>query len=105
LVPSPARVIPWTGDTPPTTAAIERMLQAEGLSAYTWSNGPGDRYNAHSHGYSKVIYVVDGSITFGLPITGEHLDLRVGDRLELEAGVMHDAVVGPEGVLCLEAHR
>ena len=105
MVPSPARVIPWQGETLPTLAVIESVLQAEGLSAYTWSNGPGDRYNAHSHGYSKVIYVVDGSITFGLPVTREHLDLSVGDRLELEAGVVHDAIVGPEGVLCLEAHR
>ena len=98
-------MIRWKGETPPTLADIERVLQAEGLSAYTWSNSPGDRYNAHSYGYSKVIYVVDGSIRFGLPGTGEHLDLRVGDRLELQAGLMHDAVVGPEGVLCLEAHR
>ena len=98
-------MIPWKGETLPTLAAIESVLQAEGLSAYTWSNGPGHRYNAHSHGYNKVIYVVDGSITLGLPVTGEHLDLCVGDRLELEAGVVHDAIVGPEGVLCLEAHR
>jgi hypothetical protein len=52
-----------------------------------------------------VIYVVKGSITFGLPGSGERLEMRVGDRLELDGGVMHDAVVGPEGVVCLEAHR
>ena len=28
-----------------------------------------------------------------------------GYRLDLPAGVEHDAVVGPEGVVCLEAHR
>ena len=31
--------------------------------------------------------------------------LQAGDRLELPAGIVHDAVVGPVGVLCLEAHR
>jgi hypothetical protein len=30
--------------------------------------------------------------------------LRDGDRLDLPAGVDHDAVVGPAGVTCLEAH-
>ena len=30
---------------------------------------------------------------------------HVGDRLELPAGVAHNASVGPEGVVCLEAHR
>jgi hypothetical protein len=28
----------------------------------------------------------------------------VGDRLDLPAGTAHDAVVGPDGVTCLEAH-
>ena len=45
-----------------------------------------------------------GSITFGLPAGGERLTLRAGDRLDLPAGVVHDAVVGDAGVLCFEAH-
>jgi uncharacterized protein YjlB len=52
----------------------------------------------------EVLYVVRGSITFGLPGRGEALELRVGDRLDLPAGVAHDAVVGPDGVACLEGH-
>jgi hypothetical protein len=31
--------------------------------------------------------------------------LNAGDRLELPAGTLHDAIVGPRGVVCLEAHR
>jgi hypothetical protein len=27
-----------------------------------------------------------------------------GDRLDLPAGVRHSAIVGPQGVTCLEAH-
>lgn len=100
-----ARVIAWSGDTPPDQGKIEALFNAEGLSAYPWSNGPGDRYTAHSHGYRKVIYVVRGSITFGLPETGARLEIHPGDRLELDRGVTHDAIVGPEGVVCLEAHR
>jgi uncharacterized protein YjlB len=70
-----------------------------------WSNGPGDIYGAHSHGFHKVIFVVSGSIAFGLPDTGERLHLHAGDRLDLPAGVRHDALVGPRGVACLEGHR
>ncbi|MGD2039143.1 MAG: hypothetical protein PVH28_14730 [Desulfobacterales bacterium] len=53
----------------------------------------------------KVIYVVRGSITFGLPDSGDEITLNSGDRLELPQGVTHNAVVGHEGAACLEAHR
>lgn len=77
----------------------------EGLSPYTWSNGPFDIYSAHSHGYDKVIYVVQGSITFGLPELDQSHTLKAGDRLDLPAGVVHNASVGAEGVVCLEGHK
>jgi uncharacterized protein YjlB len=79
-------------------------LRREGLDPGAWSNGPGDRYGAHDHPYDKVIVVDRGSIRFGLPDGGEAIDLAAGDRLELPAGTRHDAVVGPAGVTCLEAH-
>ena len=79
-------------------------LRREGLAAAPWSNGPGDRYAAHEHGYDKVIVVDRGSIEFGLPDVGRSVALNAGDRLELPAGTRHDAIVGPHGVTCLEAH-
>jgi mannose-6-phosphate isomerase-like protein (cupin superfamily) len=78
-------------------------LRAEGLDPSPWSNGPGDRYAAHEHGYDKVIVVERGSIAFGLPAESRSVDLDVGDRLELPAGTRHDAAVGSNGVTCLEA--
>jgi quercetin dioxygenase-like cupin family protein len=80
-------------------------MAEEGLSPYAWSNGPHDIYSAHSHSYNKVIYVVQGSITFGLPELGKELTLKSGDRLDLLAGTIHNAVVGSQGVVCLEAHK
>ncbi len=77
----------------------------EGLSPYSWSNAPHDIYAAHSHSYNKVLYVVQGSITFGLPELGQQLRLNAGDRLDLPAGVVHEAQVGAQGVACLEAHK
>jgi uncharacterized protein YjlB len=98
-------VTPWAGPVAPTQSALQRLLREEGLEPYSWSNGPFDVYSAHSHSYDKVIYVIQGSITFGLPELDKQLALNPGDRLDLPAGVVHDAHVGAQGVVCLEAHR
>jgi len=86
------------------SADLEGRLRAAGLDPGRWSNGPGDRYAAHDHAYDKVIVVERGSVRFGLG-DGRVADLAAGDRLELPAGTIHDALVGPTGVACLEAHR
>ncbi len=83
---------------------LEERVRAEGLDPGRWSNGPGDRYAAHDHVYDKVIVVERGSITFRLG-TGEAVALDRGDRLDLPAGTVHEALVGADGVACLEAHR
>lgn len=80
-------------------------LKAEAGGCYSWSNGPGDRYAAHTHNYEKVLYCVDGSITFVLEGDGKRLDLKPGDRMVLTAGTVHSAVVGPSGCTCIEGHR
>lgn len=84
--------------------ALREELEREGLAPGAWSNGPGDRYGAHEHGYDKVLVCARGSIRFGLADLGRSVDLEAGDRLDLPAGTRHDAVVGPAGVTCLEAH-
>lgn len=85
-------------------AALRARLAAEGLGASSWGNGPGDRYAVHEHGYDKVLVPVHGSIEFSLPALGRSVALVAGDRLDLPAGTAHGALVGPDGVLCLEAH-
>ena len=99
------QVTPWADSTAPTQSTLWQIMVDEGLSPYSWSNGPHDIYAAHTHGYDKVIYVVRGSITFGLPELGQRLTLKAGDRLDLPAGTVHDAVVGSQGVVCLEGHK
>jgi uncharacterized protein YjlB len=84
------------------SSAVRARLISEGLDPGAWSNGPGDRYGSHDHGYDKVIVVAAGSVRFGL--ADGPIDLETGDRLELPAGTTHDAVVGASGVTCLEAH-
>ena len=85
-------------------AGAAERLRDEGLDPGSWSNGPGDRFAAHRHDYDKVLVCASGSIRFGLPDDGATVELRSGDRLDLPAGTPHDAVVGPDGVSCLEAH-
>lgn len=99
------KLTPWPYAHPPTELELRQILSAEGLDPYAWGNAPHDLYAPHSHSYDKVIYVVHGGITFGLPEEGRELVLHAGDRLDLPARVLHNATVGPEGVLCLEAHR
>lgn len=85
-------------------AAIESRFAAEGLAPSAWSNEPGDRYAEHRHGYDKVLVVTAGSIVFTLPERTGSVELGPGDRLDLPAGTLHGALVGPAGVVCLEAH-
>ena len=99
------RVTSWTSSELPTQEGLWRLMADEGLSPYSWSNGPRYIYSEHSHLYNKVIYVVRGSITFGLPQENRQVHLEAGDRLDLPAGIVHDATVGAEGVVCLEAHK
>ena len=97
-------VSPWPDSELPIRSVLWQLMVDEGLDPYAWSNGPFDIYSAHTHSYNKVIYVVQGSITFGLPQLAQQITLKAGDRLDLPAGTVHDAHVGPEGVECLEAY-
>lgn len=81
--------------------SVEQQLRSEARDVYGWSNGPGDRYEQHSHAYHKLLYCTRGSIDFILG-DGRTLTLRAGDRVMLPAGTQHAAVVGPEGCACME---
>ena len=80
-------------------------LRSEASDCYSWSNGPDERYAAHSHGYEKVLYCVEGSIVFVLEPGGERLELKAGDRMVLPAGTVHSAMVGKGGCTCIEGRR
>ena len=86
---------------PPDRERIEARYAAEGLRPHSWGNASDARYGWHSHGYTKVLYCVTGSIVFH---TGEgDFALQPGDRLEIDPDTEHAATVGDSGVLCLEA--
>jgi quercetin dioxygenase-like cupin family protein len=93
----------WAADEPPSQRDIELRFHEESLAPSSWSNGPGDRYSAHSHPYHKVLYCAAGSIAFRIGPDGPDYELHPGDRLDILPGTTHSATVGPCGVTCLEA--
>lgn len=96
-------VVRWSEEAPPTSKLLDSVMRDEGLSPRWWSNGPGEVYAAHEHGYHKVLYCAKGSITFATPAA--KYELTPGDRLDVPAGTAHSAVVGDDGVKCVEAER
>jgi hypothetical protein len=93
--------------TPGAVDGREEALRAfaeEGCSApRPWGNAPGDPYGRHAHAYHKVLFCLGGSIVFHT--ADGDVELRTGDRLDLEPGTEHAATVGPDGVECIEASR
>jgi quercetin dioxygenase-like cupin family protein len=103
---SHVRLTPWNDQAPPPDESAARaLLASENLAPYAWGNPPNDRYPPHRHPYHKVLVCLSGSIVFELPELGRSLELRPGDRLDLPPDLLHAARVGPDGVVCLEAHR
>lgn len=103
-LPAPLRPLAIAPDGPGTDAA-GRALRAAGVEPMSWSNGPGDRYAAHEHGYTKLLVCAAGSITFVVGADETPVELDAGDGFELPPGTRHAAVVGPAGCTCLEGHR
>lgn len=99
------RPLRWDRSSAPDLAGVVERLRREGVSPASWSNGPGDRYATHEHGYEKLLMCAEGSITFLVGPQREQIELRPGDGFVLPAGMQHAAVVGPEGCTCVEGHR
>lgn len=102
-MPSPLK--PLAAPERPGVAEGEARLRGLGVDPYAWSNGPGDHYAAHEHGYDKLLVCAVGSITFMVGPDEAPVELVAGQGFELPAGTRHAAVVGPDGCTCLEGHR
>jgi quercetin dioxygenase-like cupin family protein len=89
--------------SPDVRSTAENAFLEEDLTPQTWSNEPGFRYGEHSHPYHKVLFCIEGAITFHTP-DGD-VSMSPGDRLDLPPGTSHSATVGPDGVTCMEAAR
>lgn len=97
------RVVRWSGGTNPSLPTITRLMQKDGLRPYMWTNMANHRYGVRSHGYDKVLYVIDGVLEITLPDINQRVMLRAGDRVDIPAGVRHGTIVGKTGAKCVEA--
>ncbi len=97
------RVMRWTGGQHPTLSSITRQMQKENLRPYFWENAPNYRYGVRSHGYSKVLYVVEGIVELSFPDTNTRVKLRAGDRIEIPASIRYGTIIGSTGGKCVEA--
>jgi quercetin dioxygenase-like cupin family protein len=95
----------WDRPQKPDIASVTERLRDEGVEPHAWSNGPGDRYAVHQHGYTKLLMCAAGSITFLVGADASPVELGPGDGFVLPAGTPHAAVVGQAGCTCLEGHR
>ena len=94
----------WPHSYKPHEAKLRQEMEADGLAPFRWEQQPLAVFEAETFDYDRVLYVVEGTIIFGFPIESEPTVLRAGDRLHIPAGVPHNAAVGAEGIVCLEAH-
>lgn len=97
------KVNKWQGSQHPTLSNITRLMQQDGLRPYKWDTKPNQRFAVRSHGYTKVLYLVEGSMEIVLPDSNQRMKLRAGDRMEVPARVRHGGVTGSKGATCLEA--
>src|SRR5919106_731224 len=103
--PFPLSALPWDRDVAPTPDSVADRLRDAGVVPHSWSNGPGDRYGAHEHGYTKLLVCAAGSITFYVGSAEAPLELEPGDGFVMPPGTRHSAAVGSAGCTCLEGYR
>ena len=104
-LPPPLRALRGGRLATPSTASAESRLRDLGVDPLAWSNGPGDRYGAHEHGFTKLLVCAAGSITFLVGDAEIPVELSAGDGFELPPGTRHAGIVGPRGCTCVEGHR
>ena len=103
-LPHPLRPLPGEPNAPGVAAASDRLRRL-GVEPMAWSNGPGDRYAPHEHGYTKLLVCAEGSITFLIGPGDDPVELRAGEGFELPPRTRHGAIVGDAGCTCVEGHR
>jgi mannose-6-phosphate isomerase-like protein (cupin superfamily) len=78
------------------TAGLEAELHREGfLHTFVWQDGPGAFYPDHTHGGETAHIILEGEMT--LTQNGETRTYQAGERVDVPAGAVHSAKMGPRG--------
>ena len=100
---SEVNVTPWPETSEPEEATLRMLLEKENLNSSLWSRESGDRFPVQRYNIARVIYCIEGGIWFTLTDEGDRtIELEPGDRIDILAGIRHGAIVGMDGVTCLE---
>ena len=99
------KVEKWSKDTPPTFQDLEDLVKGEGLEPDVWGNEADYQYPIHNHNYTKIIYCVRGWVDFLFPQERRTIRLEPGDKMTVPVGTDHGAIVGENGVTCIEGHK
>lgn len=77
-------------------ARFRKQLQEEGFETlYVWEDGPDAYYSEHRHLGDSAHIILDGEMT--LTMDGDTQTYRAGDRVDVLAGAVHTAKMGPKG--------
>lgn len=77
-------------------ARFRKQLQEEGFETlYVWEDWPDAYYSEHRHLGDSAHIILDGEMT--LTMDGDSRTYRPGDRVDVPAGVVHTAKMGPKG--------
>ena len=77
-------------------AALEAQLRGEGFKhTYVWEDGPHATYPDHTHATETAHVILDGEMT--LTVEGQSATYRIGERVDVPAGEVHAARMGPQG--------
>lgn len=80
-----------------TLEEYKQQLAAEGYKEiYEQNDGPGAHYALHTHETDTTHIILVGEMTFAQ--NGQSKVYRAGDKLDVAAGVVHEAKMGPQGV-------
>jgi len=77
-------------------AALEAQLQREGFKeTYVWEDAPHASYPDHTHPTETAHVILDGEMT--LTVKGQSVTYKTGERVDVSAGEVHAARMGPQG--------
>jgi quercetin dioxygenase-like cupin family protein len=96
------RYTPWRRNQHPTLDLMSHLLHEDGFRPYKMKLQGNYRNGAQSHGFSKVLYCVEGKVEVTLPDSRNRVTLNPGDRLDLAPGTRHSLTVGTNGAMLLE---
>jgi quercetin dioxygenase-like cupin family protein len=83
---------------------LEEELRTEGYTrTYVWEDGPNAFYPDHTHPEQTAHIILSGEMT--LTCQGRTETVKTGQRLDVPAGAVHSAKMGPGGCRYLIGER